>query len=118
MDKIKIGQNMKKIRVLRGYTQEKLGEKVNLSANYIGLIERNVNTPSLTAIVDIAQELGISLDFLVGTHNVERRDEQECEKYEKIITQQIGSLNKMQLLYILDIIELLYKYNWSDEKAE
>ncbi len=45
-----------------------MGEKVHLSTNYIGLIERNVDTPSLSAIIDIANELGVSLDYLVGTH--------------------------------------------------
>ena len=45
MKKIKIGKNMKEVRIMRGLTQENLGEKVHLSTNYIGLIERNVDTP-------------------------------------------------------------------------
>lgn len=40
MKKIKIGKNMKEVRIMRGLTQENLGEKVHLSTNYIGLIER------------------------------------------------------------------------------
>ena len=68
MKKIKIGKNMKEVRIMRGLTQENLGEKVHLSTNYIGLIERNVDTPSLSAIIDIANELGVILDYLVGTH--------------------------------------------------
>ena len=59
MKKIKIGKNMKEVRIMRGLTQENLGEKVHLSTNYIGLIERNVDTPSLSAIIDIANELGL-----------------------------------------------------------
>ena len=51
---------MKEVRIMRGLTQENLGEKVHLSTNYIGLIERNVDTPSLSAIIDIANELGVS----------------------------------------------------------
>ena len=38
MKKIKIGKNMKEVRIMRGLTQENLGEKVHLSTNYIGLI--------------------------------------------------------------------------------
>ena len=108
MKKIKIGKNMKEVRIMRGLTQENLGEKVHLSTNYIGLIERNVDTPSLSAIIDIANELGVSLDYLVGTHIKKKKNYQECRKYE----------NQMQLLYVLDTIELLNKYNWGDEKIE
>ncbi len=73
MKKIKIGKNMKEVRIMRGLTQENLGEKVHLGTNYIGLIERNVDTPSLSAIIDIANELGVSLDYLVGTHIKKRK---------------------------------------------
>lgn len=118
MEKIKIGKNMKEVRVMRGLTQEKLGEKVNLSTNYIGLIERNVDTPSLSAIIDIANVLGVSLDYLVGTHHLEKKNCQECQEYEEKIIRKIKKLNKMQLLYVLDTIELLHKYNWGDEEIE
>ena len=75
MKKIKIGKNMKEVRIMRGLTQENLGEKVHL--NY-----------------------------------------QECRKYENQIIEKVKCLNKMQLLYVLDTIELLNKYNWGDEKIE
>ena len=109
MKKIKIGKNMKEVRIMRGLTQENLGEKVHLSTNYIGLIERNV---------DIANELGVSLDYLVGTHIKKKKNYQECRKYENQIIEKVKCLNKMQLLYVLDTIELLNKYNWGDEKIE
>ena len=106
MKKIKIGKNMKEVRIMRGLTQENLGEKVHLSTNYIGLIERNVDTPSLSAIIDIANELGVSLDYLVGTHIKKKKNYQECRKYENQIIEKVKCLNKMQLLYVLDTIEL------------
>ena len=70
MKKIKIGKNMKEVRIMRGLTQENLGEKVHLSTNYIGLIERNVDTPSLSAILDIANELGVKLTAVLLGNNV------------------------------------------------
>ena len=106
MKKIKIGKNMKEVRIMRGLTQENLGEKVHLSTNYIGLIERNVDTPSLSAII------------VVGTHIKKKKNYQECRKYENQIIEKVKCLNKMQLLYVLDTIELLNKYNWGDEKIE
>ena len=109
---------MKEVRIMRGLTQENLGEKVHLSTNQIGLIERNVDTPSLSAIIDIANELGVILDYLVGTHIKKKKNYQECRKYENQIIEKVKCLNKMQLLYVLDTIELLNKYNWGDEKIE
>ena len=100
MKKIKIGKNMKEVRIMRGLTQENLGEKVHLSTNYI------------------ANELGVSLDYLVGTHIKKKKNYQECRKYENQIIEKVKCLNKMQLLYVLDTIELLNKYNWGDEKIE
>ena len=40
------------------------------------------------------------------------------QKYENQIIEKVKCLNKMQLLYVLDTIELLNKYNWGDEKIE
>lgn len=39
-------------------------------------------------------------------------------EYENQIIEKVKCLNKMQLLYVLDTIELLNKYNWGDEKIE
>ena len=68
--------------------------------------------------IDIANELGVSLDYLVGTHIKKKKNYQECRKYENQIIEKVKCLNKMQLLYVLDTIELLNKYNWGDEKIE
>ena len=110
--------NVKFYRKKLKLSQEKLAELSDLSTNYIGLIERNVDTPSLSAIIDIANELGVSLDYLVGTHIKKKKNYQECRKYENQIIEKVKCLNKMQLLYVLDTIELLNKYNWGDEKIE
>ena len=66
----------------------------------------------------LANELGVSLDYLVGTHIKKKKNYQECRKYENQIIEKVKCLNKMQLLYVLDTIELLNKYNWGDEKIE
>ena len=91
---------MKEVRIMRGLTQENLGEKVHLSTNYIGLIERNVDTPSLSAIIDIANELGVSLDYLVGTHIKKKKNYQECRKYENQIIEIDEALESRELIKV------------------
>ncbi|MBQ6530675.1 MAG: helix-turn-helix transcriptional regulator, partial [Clostridia bacterium] len=78
--------------------------------NYIGLIERNVNTPSVSVLVSIADELGVSMDYLVGTHT--QTSDEDCLVYVDKLTNAIKSLNKMQLLFLIDTLEMMHKYNW------
>lgn len=54
------GQLVKQRRLSLGISQEELGLRANLDRTYISGIERGVRNPSLTALVDLAQGLGIS----------------------------------------------------------
>lgn len=54
-------QNMKRIRLAKGYSQDELGEQCGLTRNYIGNIERRENSPSLQSMEAIADALGVSL---------------------------------------------------------
>lgn len=113
MNKEYIGKQIRRAREERNITQAQLAEKLHLSSNYIGLIERNVNTPSISVLVSIANELGVSLDHLVGTHA--HSEDEDCSFYVEQLTKAIKSLNKMQLLYLIDTLETMHKYNWIDK---
>jgi len=54
-------QNMKRIRLAKGYSQDELGEQCGLTRNYIGNIERQGNSPSLQSMEAIAEAFGVSL---------------------------------------------------------
>jgi len=54
-------QNMKRIRLAKGYSQDELGEQCGLTRNYIGNIERQENSPSLQSMEAIADALDVSL---------------------------------------------------------
>ena len=53
-----IGQTICKYRKLRGLTQEQLAEKVNISTNHLGAIEREVKTPTMDTFVKILNAIG------------------------------------------------------------
>lgn len=59
-----LGKNIKKIRVLRGLTQEELADKLNKSTNFISLIERGASGISISTIVDICNALNISPNLI------------------------------------------------------
>ena len=50
---------MRKLRHEQGLSQEELGEQSGLTRNYIGMIERGENSPTLDAVEAIAKALGM-----------------------------------------------------------
>ena len=65
MDNKLIGHRIKEIRENRGYTQEQLAEKLNLSVQHVSVIERGVKSPRLDTFVRIANILEINADYLL-----------------------------------------------------
>lgn len=57
-----LGKRIQKCREEAGMTQEALAERVGISWNYLGAIEREVKTPKLETLVRIINVLGMSAD--------------------------------------------------------
>lgn len=55
----KFGLIVRRLRESRGLTQEELAERAEVSATYIGFVERGDNVPTLTIILQIASALGV-----------------------------------------------------------
>ena len=55
----KFGAVVRRLRERRGLTQEELAEQAEVSATYIGFVERGDNVPTLTVIIQIASALGV-----------------------------------------------------------
>ena len=53
-----IGRCIRKYRERTGITQEQLVEKVNISTNHLGAIEREVKTPTMDTFVKILNAIG------------------------------------------------------------
>lgn len=61
-----IGRNIKKYRIEKKLRQEDLAEKTDLSANYIGMVERVEKIPSLETFISILNALEISADMVLA----------------------------------------------------
>ena len=59
-----IGKKIKLARSKSNYTQEKLAEKLSLSARYISQLERGIAFVSASTIVNLCRALNINSDFL------------------------------------------------------
>jgi len=61
-----LGQNIKKYRELRGFTQNELAEKADLSREYIADIERGLKNISLRKLYIIADILNTKCSDLIN----------------------------------------------------
>jgi transcriptional regulator with XRE-family HTH domain len=55
----KFGAIVRALREKRGFTQEQLAERADVSPTYIGFVERGDNVPTLIIILQIASALGV-----------------------------------------------------------
>jgi transcriptional regulator with XRE-family HTH domain len=54
------GATVRKLRESRGWTQEQLAEASEMSATYLGFLERGENVPTLPVIVRLAVALKVT----------------------------------------------------------
>lgn len=60
----KLGKKIKKIRLEKKLTQQKLAEKVGIGLNFLGKIEVAYSKPSFETIIKISQILDVPLKEL------------------------------------------------------
>jgi transcriptional regulator with XRE-family HTH domain len=56
-----LGKQIAHFRRQAGLTQEQLAEKTGYSVDFIGLVERGVNAPTVERLQDIADALGVEV---------------------------------------------------------
>jgi len=61
-----VGARLRSLRANRGLTLERLAEATGLTRGYLSLLERGLKTPSLAALVRIADALGSEIGHLFG----------------------------------------------------
>ncbi|MCU1722951.1 helix-turn-helix domain-containing protein [Pseudomonas sp. 5P_5.1_Bac1] len=60
------GKVLRERRKLAGLTQEQLALEADIQRNYVSLIERGVNQPTITVIFRLAAALGCSPSALIA----------------------------------------------------
>jgi transcriptional regulator with XRE-family HTH domain len=56
-----LGRQVAHFRLKAGLTQEELAEKTDYSVDFIGLVERGVNAPTVARLEDIARTVGVEV---------------------------------------------------------
>lgn len=77
-----IGNEIKKLRKEKGFTQSELAEKCNLSKNAIWNYENNKRNPTVNTLNKIGEALGIDLGYLIAKPL--KMDEETAEKLHEL----------------------------------
>jgi transcriptional regulator with XRE-family HTH domain len=54
-----VAQNLRRLRQDRGLTQEELADRAGLNRNYVGMVERKENAPTVDTLEALAKALDI-----------------------------------------------------------
>lgn len=95
-----LGEKIRETRLKRGFTQEHLAEMVDISTNFMSLIENGRNM-SVETLVKIAGALGVTVDFLLSDTLEMQSDVLSMQIFESI-----SELNDSEKMYFLSIIRL------------
>lgn len=60
-----IGENVRKIRELKGMTQQELADSIGISRSYLGDLEKNRRNPSTETIEKLSELLGVSVFYIM-----------------------------------------------------
>lgn len=94
-----LGGKIRAERQARGITQEQLAEQIDISTNFMSLIENGRNM-SVEVLVKISIALGVSVDYLLNETVMIHSD-----KIIDQITQNLATLNDDEKLYFLNMIK-------------
>ena len=96
-----LGKRIYELRKEKKLTREKLGKIIGTSGAIIGRYECNERTPSVEIARKMAQALGVSLDFLVGSTELQL-DTDIIKKIQGI--QKLPAEDRNHLFYVLNNI--------------
>lgn len=61
-----VARNIRQLRRARGLSQEELADLARLNRNYIGMLEREENAPTVDVLESLADALGVEPVALIG----------------------------------------------------
>lgn len=106
MNQTALGKRIREERKKLNLTQEQLAELVNVSTTYIGFVERGERTITLAKLVNIANALGVSVDYLLCDSV-----SPDATVQETLLLKLFSSANQKEKNLILEMTKLLLKHS-------
>lgn len=103
----RLGMRIREERKKNKFTQEKLAERVGLSVDYIGYIERGKQTPYLKTLERIAKVLGVEVYELFLFRKDKGRKDKEAAIKELILS--VENREPMDIRFIASILQQIFE---------
>lgn len=97
-----IGIRIGELRKQKGFTQEKLAERMGVSPKYLSSIERGKENPTLTTIINLAQSMDVEIADIFTFLEVE-----DPSKRKSLITSLLKEADEDQLKKALRILKIV-----------
>ncbi len=97
----KIGQKIKEVRIARNLTQENIAAAAGINTSHVSNIETNKTKVSLNTLVLICNELGVSVDYILGDNlsnpspAIDREILRELQKFDNTKKEQLLRIAKV-----------------------
>ena len=95
------GERVRKKRQQRGWTQEMLAKELGVSTSFVGHIERGSRKASLETLVQIANVLQVSVDYLLAAsldgQPIEKEEKPNLPPHQRLVMKEILTTLKKQL---------------------
>lgn len=102
----RIGGNVRRIRMEKGLTQEKLAEKTELSLTVIQKVETGQSGLRLETLIRIALALGVSLDILTDM----RESNEQNRDWQKEVYLLIRDKTVNEIKYVIAVVDSIFRY--------
>ena len=102
---MKLSDKIIKLRKINGWSQEELGEKLNVSRQAISRWESNTAQPDATNILKISKLFGVTADYLL---NDEFESDNDLPKVKEIKSDGIQQI--MTLMITLEVMTLIIQF--------
>lgn len=103
MDNVKLGKRIREERLRLGLTQEDLAEYSNISLTYMGRVERGERNMTVKTLVNIANALGVTIDYLLDSA-VNIKDDNLIKQWLQLTHNRSDKEKKMAI----DVIKVMF----------
>ena len=115
MDLSILGNKIKTERKRQKITLEKLSEQIGISRNFLWEIEAGRKAPALNTLYNIAVTLNVSIDYLMGVSDENKRINNELpitdhDMHISKIIKQLNAYNHKELILIFNTLNEFAKY--------
>ncbi|QJD86360.1 helix-turn-helix domain-containing protein [Cohnella herbarum] len=112
MNYASLGQRIRNERKKLAMTQEKIAEMIGVSDAYIGQIERGERSLTLDTLIDLANKLGVTVDYLLQD-SLTPNDDNYFDHIRQLLTNRSAKEKQMAL----NVIKVMFAHV-DDMKAE